>query len=131
MLPDHWLRFASENHLFGVEVELPEDADISGVGAVIEILTDEGATEEARELYPGIRVAQDGFIPVGGCGIGTGDPYFINVHDGANGPLYRISHEAVHADGYDRAEAVAVVLARYTDLLRFLPNSGRAPAETL
>ncbi len=63
---------------------------------------------------------KDGFIPVGSCLEGWEDPYFINTHDGAEGPLYRISHDAVTEDGYERNEAVAVVLCKCSDILGFL-----------
>jgi hypothetical protein len=124
IFPEAWRAFVSENHLVGVEVSIPEEDDLSGVGACVEILSEEAALHEARSLFPGRCVQADGFIPVGGCGTGTGDPYFINVHDGNDGPLYRIDHEAVGEDGYDRDAAVAVVLARYSDLLRYCDCAG-------
>ena len=51
---------------------------------------------------------------------GSGDPYFINIDDGANGPLYRIYHDAVGEDGYDRNDAVAVVLESQSDILKYV-----------
>lgn len=62
--------------------------------------------------YPGIGVAKLGYVPVGGGG-GTGDPYFIRESDGEGGPLYRIYHERVLADGSVMDDAIVVVLADY------------------
>ena len=36
---------------------------------------------------------------------------------------HRIDHEAVHADGYDRANAVAIVLTRHRDLVLYRDDS--------
>ena len=119
VLPEFWQRFVMDNALVDAELTIPEELDRSRAGAFIRILDEQAATVEARELFPGMGVFQDGFVPVGGCAIGTGDPYFINVNDGDAGPLYRISHEDVHEDGYDRAAAVEVVLMDYRELLRF------------
>lgn len=125
IFPEFWRRFLAEHRLVGLEVEIPEAGDLTGIGAVIELLDEDAAASEARDAFPGVGVLADGFVPVGGCGLGTGDPYFINIHDRDNGPLYRISHEDVSLTGYDRAQAVATVLAHYEDLLRSsseLPN---------
>ena len=94
--------------------------DLGGVGIEIAFLDAAGTRQEAEELYPGIAGAADGVVPVGGCAFGSGDPYFINVRDGENGPLYRIYHDSAGPGGYDRAEAVAVVLRDYRELLKFV-----------
>ncbi len=120
MLPDYWLRFLESTGLFpGSEVTIPAADDLSGVGAVIEILSDESSREEAEEFYPGLAVARDGFVPVGNCAIGCGDPYFISMHDGLGGPLYRIYHDQVSDEGYDREIAVAVVLNDFRDVAKY------------
>jgi hypothetical protein len=124
IFPEFWRRFLAEHRLVRLEVEIPAACDLTSIGAVIEILDEDAAASEAHEALPGVGVWADGFVPVGGCGIGTGDPYFINIHDSDNGPLYRISHEDVSLTGYDRAQAVATVLAHYRDLLRFVPRAG-------
>lgn len=119
-MPPYWLEFLATFSLVGREVSIPEPDDRSGVGAEIEFLDEAGSREEAEEYYPGIAVAADGFVPVGSCLIGTGDPYFIRLADGEGGPLYRVDHEAVGKEGYDRAAAVDVVLDDYRHLLRYL-----------
>ncbi|MEO0375638.1 MAG: hypothetical protein AAF329_13635 [Cyanobacteria bacterium P01_A01_bin.17] len=109
-----------ENQLISREVFIPEESDLTGLGADLRFYDAEGSQKEAKEFYPGIAVAADGFVPVAYCTEGSGDPYFINSHDGIDGPLYRIYHDAVSQESYNRAEAVAIVLQTYTDVLRFI-----------
>ena len=117
--PAYWKAFVESEGLIGNHTTIPEEEDRSGVGADINWFDDEGSRSEKEDFYPGIAVAKDGFIPVGGCDIGSGDPYFICVLDGVGGPLYRIYHDAVREDGYNRDEAVAVVLSDYREIGRF------------
>ncbi len=117
MQPDYWRQFISKNELAGCEAEVPEEADLSGLGIELEFLDEAGTKQEAEELYPGITVCRDGFVPVGRCASGGGDPYFINLRDGENGPLYRVYHDEVAEDGYDPARAVVVVLKDYRELV--------------
>ena len=119
MHPSYWEQFIHGHLLVGRCIEIPEQADASGLGGDLQIYTDEQSREEAEDFYPGIAVARDGFVPVAQCLGGSGDPYFINVRDGEGGPLYRIYHDAVAVEPYDPAEAVAVVLPDYRHLLRY------------
>jgi hypothetical protein len=120
MIPQYWKSFVKQNSLVWKEIEIPEHVDMTEAGAEFEILDEEGICREAEDLYPGIAVSKDGFVPVGGCSIGTGDPYFINQYDGLGGPLYRIYHDMVGEDGYDRDEAVDVVIENYTEILKYV-----------
>jgi hypothetical protein len=119
MHPSYWAQFIDHHRLIGRCIQIPEAADVSGLGADLQVYTAEQSREEAEQLYPGIAVTPDGFVPVAQCLIGSGDPYFINVRDGEGGALYRIYHDAVSAEYYDPAEAVAVVLRDSRDLLRY------------
>ena len=119
MPPEYWKKFVNLNSLIGGEFTVPEDVDLSGVGAVFEILSEAHSIDEAKNYWPGIGVFGDGFIPVAGCSIGSGDPYFINVNDGENGPLYRIYHDQVNDSGYDLDTAVDIVLESYQSLLGY------------
>ncbi len=129
----HWQAFIKRHNLIGQELSIPIEEDLSGVGAEIEILDENAARIEQTESYPGIAVAKAGFVPVGGCNIGSGDPYFINSNDPEGGPLYRIYHDEVTDDTYDASRAVAIVLKDYRELLKYVntepdapPNSGHA-----
>jgi len=121
-IPTYWKQFRDEHNLTGVEIEVPESEDCSELGAEIEILDDAGILSEATDLYPGIEAARHGFIPVGGCSIGSGDPYFIRSSEGAGGSLYRIFHDMVFENDFPEAKAVTKVLERFDDLLRFRNN---------
>jgi hypothetical protein len=121
-MPPYWKTFVEQHQLIGREFLLPDDVDLSGVGADIEILGEANILNEQTESYSGIAVASAGFIPVGNCGIGTGDPYFINVHDGEGGPLYRIYHDELINEQYDAKTAIAIVLQDYRQLLKHMPS---------
>jgi len=117
--PEYWRRFIDAEGLAKLRVSIPETDDVSGVGAEIYWFDDEASREERDDFYPGLVVKKDGFVPVGGCELGSGDPYFICEKDGEGGPLYRIYHDAVGHEDYDRASSVAVVLPDYRLLARY------------
>lgn len=119
-MPSYWFSFVQRHGLIGRQVSIPADCDSSGVGVEIEILDESGIQSEQTDLYPGIAVAAAGYIPVGGCSIGSGAPYFVNVHDGEGGPLYRIYHDEVVDENYDSKAAIVVVLKDYRELLMYL-----------
>ena len=119
-MPPYWRTFIEQHHLVGRKFSIPVESDMSAVGAEIEIFDEHGIRAEQTELYPGIVVSKAGFVPVGGCSIGTGDSYFINARDGEGGPLYRIYHDQVMDESYDPASAVTVVLKDYRDLLKYV-----------
>jgi len=119
-MPPYWKAFVEQHQLIGRELSRPIEADLSRVGAIIEILDDANSLDEQTNFYPGIGVASSGFVPVGGCGIGTGDPYFINIRDGEGGPLYQIYHDEVFDEQYDAEKAMAVVLQDYRQLLKYI-----------
>lgn len=121
-IPAYWKTFRDGNNLIGAELEIPESEDRSELGAEIEIMDDAGILSEATDLYPGIEAVRHGFIPVGGCSIGSGAPYFIRSTEGAGGSLYRIYHDMVFENTFPETEAVTLVLERFDDLLRFRNN---------
>ena len=122
-MPPYWQIFVEQHHLIGREFSVPVQSDLSGVGADIEILDGRGIRTEQTELYPGIAVSKAGFVPIGGCRLGSGDPYFICVRDGEGGPLYRIYHEEVTDETYNPASAIAIVLKDYRELLKYADTS--------
>jgi hypothetical protein len=64
--------------------------------------------EEGRELYPGLDAVKNGYLPIGICLIGSGDPYFLKVGDGKNPPVVRIPH-----DSPEEVEAVSPSLEAF------------------
>ena len=120
MFPEYWSNFLAQNALVGRSATVPKTSDLSGLGADLQFFSEAEAIEESEEFYPGIAVAPDGFIPVASCLKGSGDPYFINKHDGVNGVLYRIYHDVVAVMPYKKEEAIAIVLKKYESVLAFL-----------
>jgi hypothetical protein len=125
MIPDYWKEFLEANDLIEKDFELNEKEDLSGVGADFSLMRYEHIIDEAENAYPGLVVIKDGFIPVGSCLIGTGDPYFINEKEGKNGSLYRIYHDSVFDDGYDSETAIDKVLEHYETLLTKQSNQSQ------
>jgi hypothetical protein len=119
-IPDYWRRFREESKLLSFSAEIPEADDLSGVSADIEFFDDDSIYDEMNETYPGCVVQNDGFLPVGACQIGSGDPYFIQLSEGEGGGLYRIYHDSVMDDRYSREDAVALVLKDYRNILKFV-----------
>lgn len=119
IIPHYWHTFLHQNRLAGRELSIPAEAELSGVGIEIEILDEQGILTEQTEAYPGICVSGVEFVPIGICALGTGDPCFINSHDGDGGPLYRIYHDEVNDENYDPSRAVAIVLEDHRELLKY------------
>src|ERR1700746_3828768 len=79
-LPDSlvadWLVELLEQHgLAGVCFSLNKDKDNSGLGAELIWLTPEQIASEANDSEPGRSVINSRFLPIGSCGIASGDPY--------------------------------------------------------
>jgi hypothetical protein len=117
MMPQYWRDFIEANRIVRKSFHLSESDDESGSGADLTILTAEQSLDEATRYWPGIGVARDGYVPVAWCDGGSGDWFYINSNDGINGPLYRIYHDSVSANGYEPSDAIAVVLQNYEKLL--------------
>ena len=120
MFPAYWIAFLSRHGLEGASADVPAERDLSGLGITLAFLTAAQSLDEARDCWPGIGVAPDGYVPVGACLGGSGDWYYIDENDGEAGPLYRIYHDAVDEDGYDPDDAIAVVLGKYAQLLDYI-----------
>jgi hypothetical protein len=117
MLPTHWRHFVEFHRLIGKSARIDECADLSTLGAAMQFLTEAQSIDERTNCWPGIGVAKDGYVPVASCLTGSGDYYYINANDGPNGPLYRVYHDAVGAEGYNAEHAIDKVLDRYEELL--------------
>jgi len=62
-----------------------------------------GILSESVECYPGVAILRAGFVNIASCSMGSGDPYFISVHDGVDPPLYRVYHDI----GYEAESILA------------------------
>lgn len=97
------------------EWSLSEEDDETELGVEMRWLTPSQMINEALETFPGIAASPRGYLPVGMCLEGTGDPYFINVGDGDNPPLVRIPHEAVDENDALLEEQVEVVCSQLSE----------------
>lgn len=52
-----------------------------------------GILSESQESYPGLAILPAGFVNIGSCAMGTGDPYFISVNEGDDPPVYQVYHD--------------------------------------
>jgi len=77
--------------LVGLVFGLSEAQDESGLGADFKWMTCAEMIDEANEAFPGILAVRCGFLPIGQCLVGSGDPYFLRLSDGA---VVRIPHDA-------------------------------------
>tara|TARA_R110001583_G_scaffold31479_1_gene107628 strand:- start:836 stop:1189 length:354 start_codon:yes stop_codon:yes gene_type:complete len=116
MLPKYWLKFLESNQLIGMDIEISEGNDLSTLGADLRIMNEEQSQSEAADCYPGIVAIKKGYIPVAMCLGGSGDYYYLNTHEGAEGSLYRIYHDAVTGEELEE-DGVEKVLQRFTSLL--------------
>jgi hypothetical protein len=78
--------------IIGQEFSLHAEADSSGIGMEMEWATPIEQIEEAFEFYPGIILVKHGFLPVGKCLSGSGDPYFLKAEDN-DLKIYRGLHD--------------------------------------
>jgi hypothetical protein len=102
--------------LCGTEFALAEEEDESGLGVEMKWMTPGEMVSEAVDAYPGILAVPAGFLPVGMCLIGSGDPYFLEGA-GDDPPLVRIPHDS--AAGGERLDLGRIerVSARLGDFL--------------
>jgi hypothetical protein len=115
MIPNYWLNFIIENKMIGRDFEISEDEDLSEQGADLKIMNIEQCISEATECYPGIAALKENYVPVAMCLVGSGDYYYIRTTDGANGPLYRIYHDAVNNEQIENG-GIEKVLDNYASL---------------
>jgi len=118
MFPEYWERFVQDNKLVGINIEIDEASDLSGLGVDLKMLSSEESIDEATNCYPGIIVSKKQYVPVASCLEGSGDWYYINSLDGALGPLYRINHDSVEGDNFDD-DGIELVLNCYEELTSY------------
>jgi hypothetical protein len=106
-LPDVVVALLTENPLVGLNFTLDDEDDESGLGAELKWMNSDEMLSEATEAYPGLVACPLGYLPVGICLEGSGDPYFLRLDDAA---LVRVPHDAVGDDGLNE-DAVEVVLS--------------------
>lgn len=84
------LAFMKAYPVVGATLRLSKKKDLSRMGVLMKWLSPTEMVEEALDFYPGIVALPAGYIPVGECVTGSGDPYFYNTADGS---IVRILHQ--------------------------------------
>jgi hypothetical protein len=90
----------------GVQISLDNESDRSQLGVEMQWMTPAEMVSEATEVYPGIVVVKRGYIPIGICLQGSGDPYFFRARDGA---IVRVPHDAATQEDIDESRIELVV----------------------
>ncbi|WP_373987768.1 hypothetical protein [Duganella sp. BuS-21] len=117
-----WLeKMISEHRICGTYFSLSEEHDLSKMEVIMIWLSPSFMLEEAFEAYPGITAVRLGFLPIGECAQGTGDPYFLDLRNPNDDdpPLVRIVHEFGDAeDALFLSEGVELVAHHLSDFFR-------------
>ena len=58
---------------------LTPEEDESGLGVEMQWMTPQQIVDEATSAYPGIAAVELGYVPVGTCLEGSGDPFFFAI----------------------------------------------------
>jgi hypothetical protein len=93
--PDWLVELLANVPLCGLEFgwqAYPPSADFDGV-SWMEWSDAAGVFSESLDCYPGLAILPAGYVNVASCSTGSGDPYFVCVHDGDDPPLYQIVHD--------------------------------------
>lgn len=115
------LRVLAKYGLAGVNFTLEDGLDESELGVEMKWLHADEMIEEALMCYPGKPALNAGFLPIGACLLGSGDPYFLKLEDGneSDPALVRIPHESVVSENEIREDSIEVVsdsLSRFFEL---------------
>jgi hypothetical protein len=97
--------------------------DISGLGVELEWMTPNDMLVESLEMYPGIAATALGFIAVGTCLLGSGDPYFVRATSDDDPPLMRIPHDRLGPDLALSESAIETVRPHLSDFFRIAKYS--------
>jgi hypothetical protein len=110
LVPPWFATMITTYPLAGVCFSLDEDEDESELGAEFRWPTPAQIVEEAAAYYPGISVLKLGYVPIGQCLVGSGDPYFINMKiNSSDPPLLRVYHDLVEEDDSYPEDEIATV----------------------
>lgn len=118
LLPLWLLSLLSAYALVETTFSLTADQDNSELGVEMKWLTPKHMISETIETFPGIAAAPAGYLPVGMCLLGSGDPYFVLTNAGDDPAIVRIPHDAVDDQQKLRGKLIEVVchsLSKFLD----------------
>ncbi|MFC1587491.1 hypothetical protein ACFL54_04190 [Planctomycetota bacterium] len=114
LIPEWLLTILQSFNLTGTSFSLGEDLDLSEMGVEMKWADPVEILREKEELYPGLVAHIKGYLPVGICLEGSGDPYFLKLSGGDNPVLVRIPHDSCDGDDLDES-AVEIVSEKLSD----------------
>lgn len=77
----------------GVGYEIPEEEDLSGIGANLEIMTPKEQGSELDDSDFQNDAGAQGFFPIGNCMVNRDDLYCANLQNSSKRGLFRYSRE--------------------------------------
>lgn len=99
LVPPWLLEMLKEFPLAGVSFSMPKEEDESHMGVDLKWMIPSHVIDEALSTYPGLSVLSQGYLPIGSCLEGSGDPYFLDLREGSDDPaIVRIPHDSVPSD---------------------------------
>jgi hypothetical protein len=122
LMPEWLLTLLRNNRVAGVDFSLDTIDDESGLGVELLWLTPKQIVSEAMECQPGISVTRLGYVPIGACAEGSGDPYFLNLREPTvDPPVVRVPHDLAGNEQYpfDRIELVSRSLSNFLSKATF------------
>ncbi|MBE9117308.1 hypothetical protein IQ249_15520 [Lusitaniella coriacea LEGE 07157] len=119
LIPNWFINILFDFPLIGCDFELSEDLDISELGVGMQWMSAADTIWESTEAYPGIAAVLVGYLPVGMCTYGSGDPYFLNTKDIAL-PLVRIPHTALDKNGKLIEEDIELVCSNLSNFFEIV-----------
>lgn len=82
--------------IIGMGFSLSEKDDVSGYGVEMEWMNPLEQYEESFMLYPGMIAFKKGYLPIGKCMEGSGNPYFLDLNN--KNWIVRIIHDCIDED---------------------------------
>lgn len=114
LVPNWLIECLRYDHVIGVRFQL----DSSDAGEVVlRWLTPMMIVDEATRAFPGSAVVANGYIPIGSCLRGSGDPYFLGLDGSDDPPLVRICHDCITPDGRPFGKWREVVTDHISDFI--------------
>ena len=116
LTPGWLMAILREHPLAGVGFSLSTDDDESGIGAEVRWLTPAQIVSESVECQPGISVLSHGFLPIGACAEGSGDPYFLDLRNSSDDPpVVRVPHDYASSGRYplEKIEIVTSSMSKF------------------
>jgi hypothetical protein len=96
--PEFLMSVQMKYKIIGQEFRLNEEDDYSELGVEMSWMTPEDQIEEAFNFYPCKVAVNYGYIPIGKCMYGSGDPYCLEFSKDNIWNIVRVPHDSIVDD---------------------------------